>query len=93
MDLSAVFYPSYEASLCAPSVEDHCIDGEEEDEADTEAREFTEEEEMNQVQQGNIFDAIKYPLLHSLGFYKHEMVDWLIQELVKFSGKQCSSFN
>ena len=96
MDLSAVFDPFYEAFLCAPTKEDCRTDGEEEDEAEDEAgskaRESEEEDEMNQVQQGSIFDAIEYPLLHSLGFCKHEMVDWLIQELVKFSGKLCSSF-
>ena len=96
MDLSAVFDPFYEAFLCAPSKEDCHIDGEEEDEAEDEAgskaRESKKEDETNQVQQGNIFDAIEYPLPYSLGFCKREMVDRLIQELVKFSGKQCISF-
>ncbi len=65
MDLSAVFNQFYEASLHAPSAKDHWID---EEEAGSEARESEEEEEMNQEQQGNIFDAIEYPLLHLLGF-------------------------
>ncbi len=96
MDLSAVFDPFYEASSCAPSKEKCRIDGEEEDEAEDEAgskaRESKKEDETNQVQQGNILDAIEYPLLQSLGFCKREMVDRLIQELVKFSDKQCISF-
>jgi hypothetical protein len=88
MNLDDVIDPRYEKLLCTPSPEDSNSS------SDTNGGESDEQngEKATEEQPCNIFDAVQFLLLHSLGLCRRNMLDHLIQELVKFFGKQSISF-
>jgi hypothetical protein len=90
MALDDVFDPLYENMLHIPEDSNTSNMNGEENKEISEVRPCDEQDEdgATEEQPCNIFDAIQFTLLHSLGFYRRNMLDHLIQELVKFFGKQ-----
>jgi hypothetical protein len=81
MDLHQVLDPLYATMLLKSSDPPN---------AEEELPEYNKDVEEMHVQ---VFDKEMFPLLHHLGVCQTSMLDWLLQELLKFFGKQMIIFN
>jgi hypothetical protein len=96
MNLDDVIDPQYENLLHTPSPEDSNTNsdtiGGENDISKVKPCDEQNGDKAAEEQPCNIFDVVQFPLLHSLGLCKRNMLDCLIQELVKLLASKAFPF-